>query len=136
MTSVLAAVAFVLVERRVADPLLDLGVLRNSLLAGDTSVIVIDSRVISELGFLASPYCQQPETLPTTSLRAGLAMRAVPAVGVLVAPVVTSLAHCFGTRPVVVGFAILTTAFALFAGVHASWTHAAIAVPRSGARWA
>lgn len=131
--SALAVVGFVVVERRVAAPLVDLGLLRNALLVGSTGAILIGAGAIAALSFLVSLYFQAPQTLGMTSLQAGLATLPIAAVVVLVAPVVAPLAYYFGARPVVVaGFAILTAAFVALAAVRPSWDYGAFVLPLLG----
>lgn len=122
--SVLAAVGFVVVERRVAAPLVDLALLRNPLLVGSTLAILIGAGAIAGVSFLISLYFQDPATFGMTSLQAGLATLPVAVVVVLVAPAVTPLASRFGARPViVVGFLLLTAGFVLLALVQSSWSY-------------
>lgn len=132
-TSVLAVVALVMVERRVAAPLLDLHLLRNAVLVGATGAILIGIGAITALSFLISLYFQDPATLGMTSLQAGLATLPVAAMVVLVAPLAAPLAHYFGARPVIVtGFVILTVAFLMLAGVRSSWGYDAFVLPLLG----
>jgi MFS family permease len=56
-----AGFAFVAVERRVALPLLDLGLLRNRVLVGATVAILIGSGTINALMYLLSIYFQNPD---------------------------------------------------------------------------
>ncbi|MEV0702891.1 MFS transporter [Saccharopolyspora sp. NPDC050389] len=131
--SALAAVGFVVVERRVTAPLVDLNLLRNALLVGSTGAILIGAGAIAALSFLVSLYFQAPQTLGMTSLQAGLATLPVAAVVVLVAPLVAPLAYYFGARPVIVaGFAILTAAFVALAAVRPSWGYGAFVLPLLG----
>ncbi len=126
VVSVLAAVGFVLVERRVSAPLVDLALLRNALLVGATGAILIGAGAIAGLSFLISLYFQDPATFGMSSLEAGLALLPVAAVVILVAPAVTPLANRFGARRVVVlGFVLLTAGFAVLAAVRTSWSYAA-----------
>ncbi len=124
LVSVLAAVGFVLVERRVAAPLVDLRLLRNALLVGSTFAILIGAGAIAGVGFLLSLYFQDPATFGMSSLEAGLATLPVAALVIAIAPAVTPLAHRFGARPVVVtGFVLLTGGFVLLAFVEPSWSY-------------
>lgn len=122
--SLLAAVGFVLVERRIDAPLVDLRLLRNSLLVGSTAAILIGAGAIAGLSFLISLYFQDPATFGMSSLLAGLACLPVAAVVILVAPAVTPLAHKFGARPVIVaGFVLMTAGFGFLAATQASWSY-------------
>ncbi len=122
--SVAAAVAFVVVERRVAAPLVDLHLLRNALLVGSTGAILIGAGAIAGVGFLLSLYFQDPATFGMSSLEAGLATLPVAALVIAVAPAVTPLAHRYGARPVIgTGFVLLTGGFVLLALVQSSWSY-------------
>lgn len=126
LVSVLAAVGFVVLERRVRAPLVDVALLRNALLVGATGAILIGAGAIAGVSFLISLYFQDPATFGMSSLEAGLATLPVAAVVIVVAPAVTPLANRFGARRVVVaGFVLLTAGFALLAAVRASWSYAA-----------
>ncbi|GAA4924355.1 EmrB/QacA subfamily drug resistance transporter [Actinomycetospora succinea] len=122
--SVLAVVGFVLVERRVTAPLIDLALLRNLLLVVSTVAILIGAGAIAGISFLISLYFQSPAAFGMSSLEAGLACLPVALVVVLAAPAVAPLAHRFGGRPVVVlGFLLLTGGFVLLTFVGAGWTY-------------
>jgi hypothetical protein len=109
--TVAAATGFVVAERRVSSPLVDLHLLRNALLVGSTGAILISAGAIAAISFLVSLYFQDPTTLAMSSLLAGLASLPIALAVIVVAPLVTPLAHRCGTRPVVVaGFALLTAA--------------------------
>jgi len=124
VVSVLSAVAFVAVERRVDAPLVDLQLLRNALLVGSTGAILIGAGAIAGLGFLLSLYFQDPATFAMSAFQAGLATLPVAALVIAIAPAVTPLAHKFGARPVIVmGFALMTLGFVLLARVDPSWTY-------------
>lgn len=123
-TSVLACVGFVATERRIAAPLVDLRLLRNPLLVGSTAAILIAAGAVAGLSLVISLYFQDPATLGMNSLQAGLASLPVAALVVLVAPLVTPLAHKFGARPVVVaGFALMTAGFLFLGAVRPSWSY-------------
>lgn len=124
LVSVLAVVGFVLVERHVTAPLVDLRLLRNGLLVGSTLAILIGAGAIAGVGFLLSLYFQDPATFGMSSLDAGLATLPVAALVIAVAPAVTPLASRFGARPVIaVGFVLLTAGFVLLALVTPSWSY-------------
>ncbi|MHC1560860.1 MFS transporter [Actinomycetospora sp. C-140] len=122
--SALAIVGFVLVERRVTAPLVDLALLRNLLLVVSTIAILIGAGAIAGISFLISLYFQSPAAFGMSSLQAGLACLPVALVVVVAAPAVTPLAHRFGGRSVVVaGFLLLTGGFVLLTFVGAGWTY-------------
>ena len=121
--TVVATVAFVAVERRVAAPLVDLTLLRNALLVAATVGILIGSGTINGLGFLVSIYFQDPSILDMSALEAGLATLPMTVALVVVAPLVVPLAARIGTRTVIAaGFALSTAGFLFLVFVQPSWT--------------
>jgi EmrB/QacA subfamily drug resistance transporter len=130
VVSVLAGVAFVMVERRSAAPLVDLALMRNRLLIAATVGILIGAGTINGLMFVLSLYFQSPDTLGLSPLETGLAT--IPAtVGLVVlAPVVPNLAKRWGSRIVIgCGFALTTVGFAVLVATQSSWRYAAFVVP-------
>jgi MFS family permease len=124
--SAASIVGFVLVERRVTAPLVDLALLRNIMLVASTLAILIGAGAIAGISFLISLYFQNPAAFGMSSLEAGLACLPVAALVVVAAPAITPLAHRFGGRPVVVaGFVLLTGGFVLLAFVDTTWSYAA-----------
>ncbi|MFF5992765.1 MFS transporter [Prauserella flavalba] len=122
--SVVAAVVFVAVERRVAAPLVDLRLLRNTRLVGATTAILIGAGAIAGLSLLISLYFQEPATFGMSSLEAGLATLPLAALVILAAPAVTPLAHKFTPRAVIIaGFVLMTAGFAVLGAVGPSWTY-------------
>jgi EmrB/QacA subfamily drug resistance transporter len=127
---VAAGFAFVVVEKRVAVPMLDLALLRNRVLVGSTIAILIGAGTINGLMYLVSLYFQDPATLSSSPLEAGLATLPATVGLVLVAPLVPRLAAKFGGRQVVaVGFAVTTGGFAWIGLVDGSWRYAAFVLP-------
>jgi EmrB/QacA subfamily drug resistance transporter len=127
---VAAGFAFVVVEKRVAVPMLDLALLRNRVLVGSTIAILIGAGTINGLMYLVSLYFQDPATLSFSPLEAGLATLPATVGLVLVAPLVPRLAAKFGGRQVVaVGFAVTTVGFAWIGLVDGSWRYAAFVLP-------
>jgi MFS family permease len=127
---VAAGFAFVVVEKRVAVPMLDLALLRNRALVGSTIAILIGAGTINGLMYLVSLYFQDPATLSFSPLEAGLATLPATVGLVLVAPLVPRLAAKFGGRQVVaVGFAVTTGGFAWIGLVDGSWRYAAFVLP-------
>ena len=128
--TVLAAFGFVVVERRVSSPLVDLHLLRNWELVSATWVIFVGAGAIAALSLILSLYLQDPATLGFSSLTAGLAMLPLAAVVILLAPAVTPLAHRFGPRAVVLfGFLILTGGFAWLVTVSPTWPYSSFVIP-------
>ena len=62
VVAVPAGVAFVVVEKRVAVPLLDLALLRNRVLVGSTVAILIGAGTINALMYVLSLWFQDPST--------------------------------------------------------------------------
>jgi EmrB/QacA subfamily drug resistance transporter len=128
--SVVATVGFVMVERRVAAPLVDLTLLRNSILVAATVAILIGSGTVNALSYVLSIYFQDPATLGMSPLTAGLATLPVTAALVITAPTVVGLAARFGVRTTIAaGFVLTAAGFAALAFVNASWTYAAFVLP-------
>ena len=130
LVSVVAALAFVFVERRSPVPLVDLKLARNRALIGATAGILIGSGTINGLMFLVSLYFQDPATLGMTALQAGLATIPATAGLVILAPLVPKIAIRIGTRQAIgLGFIIMTGGFALMIGTSSSWGYAAFVIP-------
>ena len=128
--SVLGAVGFVLVERRVAAPLVDLRLLRNGILVGATLAILIVAGTINGLMYVLSLYFQDPHAFGMSALQAGLATLPAAAALISITPAITPLAVKIGPgRAVGLGFALGTAGFAALAFVHASWTYLAFVLP-------
>lgn len=128
--SVGAGFAFVVVEGRVAVPLLDLALLRNRILVGSTIAILIGAGTINGLMYLLSLYFQDPATLDFSPLEAGLATLPATVGLVLVAPLVPKLAAKFGGRQTIgVGFALTTIGFVIVGFVEDSWRYGAFLLP-------
>src|SRR3954447_20454385 len=98
---VLAGFAFVAVERRVAVPMLDLGLLRNRVLVGSTIAILIGAGTINALMYLLSLYFQNPDGLGFTTLEAGLATLPATIGLVVIAAAVPRLTARLGGRQVI-----------------------------------
>ena len=128
--SVLAAIAFIQVERRVSAPLVDLALLRNVTLVGSTIAILIGAGTINALGYLLSIYFQNPQVLDMSPLQAGLATLPMTVGLVAVTPFVTRLAVSLGTRQTIsLGFIISGAGFVALAFVQDSWTYLLFVVP-------
>jgi MFS family permease len=128
--SVLGAVGFVAVERRVTAPLVDLRLLRNVVLVGATIAILIVAGAINALMYVLSLYFQDPSAFGLSALQAGLATLPAAAAMIAVTPLITPLAVKIGARlAIAVGFGLATVAFAVLAFVDASWTYAGFVVP-------
>ena len=128
--SIVAAVAFVLVEQRVAAPLVDLKLLRNGVLVAATLAILIVAGAINALMYLLSLYFQDPAGFGMSALQAGLATLPAATAMILVTPLITPLAGRIGAgRTIALGFALGTVGFAALVFVGASWSYAAFVLP-------
>jgi EmrB/QacA subfamily drug resistance transporter len=130
VVSALGAAGFVAVERRVAAPLVDLQLLRNSVLVGATLAILIVAGAINALMYVLSLYFQDPAAFGMSALQAGLATLPAAAALIAITPLITPLAVKIGTGYAVgLGFTASTVAFAVLAFVHASWAYIAFVLP-------
>jgi len=131
--AVVATVLFVVVERRAAAPLVDLGLLRNRVLVGSTLAILIVAGTINGLMYVISLYFQNPDGLGMSALEAGLATLPAAAGMIAITPAITPLAGKIGGgRAVALGFAIAAAGFAALPFVDASWSYAAFVLPLVG----
>ena len=130
VASILAAVAFVAVERRVPAPLVDLRLLRNMILVGATLAILIVAGAINALMYLLSLYFQDPAAFGMSALEAGFATLPAAAAMILITPAITPLASKIGAgRAVALGFAVAAIGFAVLVFVTASWSYAVFVAP-------
>ena len=81
--SAAAVVGFVVVERQVAAPLVDLQLFANRALVGATLAILIVAGVLNGLMYVLSLYFQDPAAFGMSAFEAGLAT--LPAAGALIA---------------------------------------------------
>jgi EmrB/QacA subfamily drug resistance transporter len=130
VVGVAAGVAFVIVERRVAVPMLDLALLRNRVLVGATIAILIGAGTINALMYLLSLYFQNPDGLGFTTLEAGLATLPATVGLVAVAAAVPRLTARLGGRQVIgLGFLLTAIGFAAIGLVDAEWAYRAFLLP-------
>jgi EmrB/QacA subfamily drug resistance transporter len=128
--SAVAGVLFVVAERRVAVPLVDLGLMRNRVLVGSTIAILIGAGTINALMYVLSLYLQNPDALGFSPLEAGLATLPATAGLVAVAPLVPRFAKKLGGRQVIgLGFAITTAGFGFVGFADADWRYGAFVLP-------
>jgi len=133
VVTVVAGYLFVVVEKRVEVPLLDLALLRNRVLVGSTIAILIGAGTINGLMYLLSLYFQDPATLGFSPLEAGLATLPATAGLVAVAPLVPRLAAKVGGRRVVVlGFLLTVIGFGVVGVVESDWKYSAFVLPLIG----
>ncbi|WP_400999427.1 MFS transporter [Agromyces sp. GXQ0307] len=131
--TIAAAVGFVMVERRVRAPLLDLNLLRNTILVGATLSILLGSGTVNAIMYVVSLYFQDPATLGMDAFQAGLATLPVAAAAVVLSPLITPIVGKIGARTTIaVGFMIMTGSFAALAFVQESWTYALFVLPLIG----
>jgi EmrB/QacA subfamily drug resistance transporter len=125
-----ATFVFVLVERRVPAPLVDLQLLRNAVLVGATLAILIVAGTINALMYVLSLYFQNPAALGLNAFQGGLATLPAAAGMIAVTPLIAPLAgRVGGGRAVALGFLLATGGFAWLAFVEASWTYASFVLP-------
>ena len=130
VASVVGAVLFVVVEKRVSTPLVDLALLRNQVLVGATLAILIVAGAINGLMYILSLYLQDPATFGLSALETGVATLPAAAAMIVVTPFITPLAARIGTRfAIVAGFALAAVGFGVLAFVESSWSYAALVVP-------
>ncbi|MFE5300916.1 MFS transporter [Streptomyces sp. NPDC056632] len=128
--SVVALVGFVLVEKRVRTPLIDLALLRNNILVGSSVAILVVAGCINAIMYICSLYFQNADGLGMSPLQAGVATLPAAAGIVVTAPLITRFVGKVGARAVIAGgFGIATVAFAVFAFVDASWEYATFVAP-------
>jgi EmrB/QacA subfamily drug resistance transporter len=130
VVGVAAAWGFVLVERRVTAPLVDLKLLRNGVLVGATLAILIVAGSINALMYVLSLYFQNPDALGMSALEAGLATLPAAAGMILITPAITPLAGKVGGGVAVgIGFVLAAAGLAVLAFVEASWAYGAFVLP-------
>lgn len=128
--AVLGGIGFVMVEQRVAAPLVDLALLRNAILVGATLVILIVAGAINALMYLISLYFQDPATFGMDALQAGLATLPAAAAMIAVTPLITPLAVRIGSRnAIAIGFGLAAAALLVLVFVRPSWSYAVFVLP-------
>jgi len=128
--SIVFGFLFVVTEKRVAVPLLDLALLRNRILVGSTLAILIGAGTINGLMYLLSLYFQSPDALGFSPLEAGIATLPATIGLVVVAPFVPKLANKMGGRQVIgVGFILMAAGFVWIGFAESSWAYAVFLVP-------
>jgi MFS family permease len=133
LVTVVAAVLFPVVERRVSAPLVDLRLLRNPVLVGATMAVLLVAGAINALMYLLSLYFQDPAAFGMTALQAGLATLPAAAAMILITPAITPLAARIGTRAAIaLGFGLATVSFAALAFVDADWSYGWFVLPLVG----
>jgi EmrB/QacA subfamily drug resistance transporter len=130
LLGIAAGVAFVFVEKRIKAPLIDLKMLKNSLLVGATVAILIGAGTINGLMYLLSLYFQEDSTLGFSAFEAGLATLPATVGLVVIAALVPRLAARFGSRLVIAaGFAITAIGFGAIGFVQSDWRYGIFVIP-------
>ena len=92
VVGIVATVLFVMVERRAKAPLVNLALLRNTVLVGATLAILIVAGTINALMYVLSLYFQNPAGFGMNAFEAGLATLPAAAAMIAVTPLITPLA--------------------------------------------
>ena len=131
VASAVGAVLFVLVEKRVSAPIVDLDLLRNQVVVGTTLAILIVAGTLNGLMYVLSLYFQDPATFGMSPLETGVATLPAAAGLIAVTPLITPLAARIGTRlAIVAGFGLRRCSGSVsLALVESSWTYAAFVLP-------
>jgi len=130
IVSAASVFGFVTAEKRSPAPLVDLALLRNSLLIGSTLGILIGAGTINGLMFVMSLFFQDPATLGLSPFEAGLATLPATAGLVLFTPLVPRLATRWGSRAVILlGFVVMTAGFVWFIRIDETWAYGAFVIP-------
>jgi EmrB/QacA subfamily drug resistance transporter len=125
-----AGVGFVVVERRVAAPLVDLDLLRNAVLVGATLAILIVAGTINGLMYVLSLFFQDPDGFAMSALEAGLATLPAAAAMIAITPLITPVAARLGARSAVaLGFGLAAVGFVGLAFLTADWAYVAFVAP-------
>ena len=131
--SVIGAVLFVIVEKRVTAPLVDLALLRNQVLVGATLAILIVAGTINALMYVLSLYFQDPAAFGMSALQAGVATLPAATAMIVITPFITPIAVRIGTRyAIAVGFGLAAVGFGALAFVQSSWEYLAFVLPLVG----
>ena len=122
------AVAFVLIERHAADPLIPLRVFRNRSLSSADATVVLASAAPFGMAFFATLYLQQ--VLGFTALGSGLGYLPFTATATVTSASAARLVDRFSPKPVlVVGLAISFCGFLLMSGISGHGDYAARVLP-------
>ena len=128
--SVVGAVLFVIVEKRVSAPIVDLDLLRNQVLVGATLAILIVAGTINGLMYILSLYLQDSAAFGLSPLETGVATLPAAAAMIAVTPLITPVAARIGTRlAIVAGFGLAAAGFGALALVEASWSYGLLVLP-------
>ena len=106
--------AFLVVETRVAQPMIDLRMFRNGLFSLNLLTGLITFVMIAGNGLVLPFFLENVKGYST--LQTGLLLAVIPAIMVIVSPISGTLSDRFGPRPIIVAGLLLMTAGLLFAG--------------------
>ena len=122
------AVAFLIIERRAADPLIPLRIFRNRSLASADATVVIASAAPFGMAFFATLYLQQ--VLGFTALESGLGYLPFTATATAASASAARLVDRFTPKPVlVVGLAISFCGLLLISGISGHGDYASRVLP-------
>ncbi|MWB97243.1 MFS transporter [Agromyces sp. MMS17-SY077] len=128
--TIAATIGFVVVERRIAAPMLDLRLLTNKVLVGATLSILLGAGTINAIMYVVSLYFQDPSALGMDSFQAGLATLPVAAAAVVIAPLITPIVGRIGARTTItVGFLAMTVSLVVLAFVTEQWSYGMFVLP-------
>ena len=96
VVAVVAFIALIIVEQRVADPVVELALLRNRLFASANVSLILSFLALFAVSFLLPFYLEELRGFST--IKAGLFLTPLPLTIVVIAPISGSLADRFGTR--------------------------------------
>ena len=130
LLAALGLVGFVLVEKRVGAPLVDLALFRNRVLVGSTIAILVVAGTINGLMYVLSLYFQDPAGFAMSALQAGLATLPAVAVMIAITPLITPVAMKIGSRQaVVLGFLLSGIAFGALGFAKSDWSYGYFVLP-------
>jgi hypothetical protein len=126
----LGVAGFVLAERRVTAPLVDLALFRNRVLVGSTLAILLVAGTINGLMYVLSLYFQDPDAFGMSALQAGLATLPAVAVMIAITPLITPIALKVGSRrAVALGFLLSALGFGALGFAESDWHYAMFVLP-------
>lgn len=115
-SALLLLVAFILVERAVSQPMMDLSLFRNRQFSIAVSSAILNYICVYSIIFLMPFYLIQGLNFSPT--QTGLLLTAMPVIMAIIAPVSGTLSDRIGTRvPVVFGMCLLTAGLLLLSGL-------------------
>jgi MFS family permease len=114
---------FVALERRVVNPLVDLGLLRNTLFVCSTVALIVFTCAFTAFVLAVQLYLQQPFGNGLSALEAGVALLPTVIVMLLASIVVTRITKRVGMRTTIAGgFILMALGFLALVPIQPSWT--------------